>query len=357
MTSRAARLGSVDALRGCTVAAMLLVNDPGDWDHVFAPLEHSAWNGCTPTDLVFPFFLFVVGVSVALAIGPRLEQGADRGVLMRAAGGRALRIVALGVLINVLAWLIMPGAHLRFPGVLQRIGVCFAAVAAFEIYASPRTQWASLAAILLGYWGLLTLGGSLEPWTNLVSRVDSAVFGPFVYQIDAVSGRGHDPEGLLGVLPSIATCLLGLRAGYWLRQERLKVLLLGAVVALALGAVWSLVFPFNKNLWTSSFVLWTGGWAMLALALFHVLVDKRGWPAWGRRFGVNAVAAYAGSELMQILLPGLRIQEPLYRGAFAGWITPMAGPYVASLAFAIAFVAVWWVIVWAMDRKRLYIKL
>lgn len=351
------RLASVDALRGCTVAAMLLVNDPGDWGHVFAPLEHSEWNGCTPTDLVFPFFLFVVGVSVALAIGPRLEQGADRSSLMRAAWVRALRIVALGLLINVLAWLIMPGAHLRFPGVLQRIGVCFAAVAAFEIYTSPRAQWASLVTILLGYWGLLMLGGSLEQWSNLVSRADSAVFGPFVYQIDAASGRGHDPEGLLGVLPSIATCLLGLRAGDWLRREQVRTLLVGGVMALALGALWSLVFPLNKNLWTSSFVLWTGGWAMLALALFHGLIDRRGWPAWGRRFGMNAVAAYAGSELMQILLPGLGVQEPLYREAFASWITPVAGPYVASLAFAVVFVLVWWMIVWVMDRRRLYIKL
>jgi len=350
----ARRLASVDALRGCTVAAMLLVNDPGDWDHVFAPLEHSVWNGCTPTDLVFPFFLFVVGVSVALALGPRKEQGADGAALMRAALVRALRIVVLGLLINGLAWLIMPGAHLRIPGVLQRIGVCFAAVAAFEVYASPRVQWAAIVAILLGYWGLLVLGGSLEPWTNLASRVDSAVFGPFVYQIDPASGRGHDPEGLLGVLPSIATCLLGLRAGYWLRGERIKTLLLAGTAALLLGALWSRVFPLNKNLWSSSFVLWTGGWAMLALVLFHVLVDRRGWPAIGRRFGVNAVAAYAGSELMQILLPGLGLQEPLYRVAFAHWISE---PYVASLAFALVFVLVWWGIVWVMDRRRWYVKL
>ena len=129
------------------------------------------------------------------------------------------------------------------------------------------------------------------------------------------------------------------------------------LVALALGYAWSLVFPLNKNLWTSSFVLWTGGWAMLTLALFHVAIDRSGWPAIGRRFGVNAVAAYAGSEMMQILLPGLGIQEPLYQHAFAAWITPLAGPYVASLAYAVVFVAVWWAIVYAMDRRRWYIKL
>ncbi|WP_442781668.1 acyltransferase family protein [Collimonas fungivorans] len=350
------RLASVDALRGCIVAAMLLVNDPGDWSHVYAPLEHSAWHGCTPTDLVFPFFLFVVGVSIALGIEPRLAQGANPSTLARAALMRALRIVALGLLINLLAWLIMPGVHLRLPGVLQRIGLCFAATALCSIYTRPRTQWGLIVAILLGYWGLLALGGSLEPWLNLASRSDSALFGHFVYQIDAVSGRGHDPEGLLGTLPSLATSLLGLCAGRWLRENRLKPLLFAAVAALVLGTLWSLALPLNKNLWTSSFVLWCAGWATLALLLFHWLVDQRNWPALGRRFGLNAVAAYAGSELMQIVLPGLG-QETLYRRLFAGWITPLAGPYIASLAFAVAFVAVWWLIVYVMDRQRLYIKL
>ncbi|MET3653044.1 acyltransferase family protein [Dyella japonica] len=357
MSSVLRRLASVDALRGCTVALMLLVNDPGDWEHVYWPLEHAQWNGCTPTDLVFPFFLFVVGVSIALAIGPRVEQGADKGALARAAMKRGLRILLLGVAINVLAWWIMPHAHLRFPGVLQRIGVCFAGAALFAIYTRPRVQWITIAVLLLGYWALLLAGGSLEPFANIVSRTDFAIFGHTVYLIDPATGRGHDPEGLLGCLPSLATSLLGLRAGQWLREENRKALMLSGVAWLLLGFAWSLVFPLNKNLWTSSFVLWTAGWATLALLLFHVLIDQHGWPAVGRRFGVNAVAAYAGSELMQIVLPGLGLQDALYQHAFAGWITPMAGPYVASLAYAIVFVAVWWVIVYAMDRRKIYLKL
>ncbi|PMQ05773.1 hypothetical protein DyAD56_08250 [Dyella sp. AD56] len=351
------RLASVDALRGCTVALMLLVNDPGDWAHVYWPLEHAEWNGCTPTDLVFPFFLFVVGVSIALANGPRMEQGADRSALARAALKRAARILLLGVAINVLAWLIMPGAHLRFPGVLQRIGVCFAGAALFAIYTKPRVQWATIAVLLLGYWGLLLAGGTLEPFANIVSRTDFAIFGHTVYLIDPVTGRGHDPEGLLGCLPSLATGLLGLRAGQWLREENMKALTFSGIVWLLLGFAWSLVLPLNKNLWTSSFVLWTAGWATIALVVFHMLIDQRGWPAIGRRFGVNAVAAYAGSELMQILLPGLHIQNPLYQHVFASWLTPLAGPYVASLAFAVVFVAVWWVIVYVMDRRKIYLKL
>lgn len=351
------RLASLDALRGCTVAAMLLVNDPGDWGHLYAPLEHAAWHGCTLTDLVFPFFLFVVGVSTALALLPRLEQGAAPGALVRTALWRALRILALGVAINVLAALLLPHAHLRFPGVLQRIGVCFAAVALFAVYTRPRTQWFAIVGLLLGYWGLLMAGGSLEPWVNIVSRTDSAVFGRFVYLIDPVIGRGHDPEGLLGTLPSLASTLLGLRAGCWLRQERQRTLLLVGVLSLLLGAVWSCWLPFNKNLWTPSFVLWTAGWAMLALSACHLLIDRLGWPALGRRFGVNAIAAYAGSELMQILLLALGWQKPIYQHLFAGWMTPLFGPRIPSLAFAVVFVAVWWLIVWAMDRRRIYLKL
>ncbi|AIY42217.1 N-acetylglucosamine related transporter [Collimonas arenae] len=351
------RLTAVDALRGCTVAAMLLVNDPGDWNHVYAPLEHSVWHGCTPTDLVFPFFLFMVGVSTALGIDPRVAQGINPSALTRAALMRALRIVALGLLINVLAWLIMPGVHLRLPGVLQRIGLCFAATALFAIYTRPHIQWTAIIAILLGYWCLLLLGGSLEPWINLVSRSDSALFGSLVYQTDPASGHGHDPEGLLGTLPSLATSLLGLCAGRWLRDGKLKPLFVAGIAALALGALWSLALPFNKNLWTPSFVLWCAGWAILAMLLFHWLIDHRGWPAIGRRFGVNAVAAYAGSELMQILLPGLGWQESIYQHLFAGWITPLAGPYVASLGFAVVFVFIWWLIVYVMDQRRWYIKL
>jgi predicted acyltransferase len=356
MKTESRRLASLDALRGCTVAAMLLVNDPGDWGHVYRPLDHSAWNGCTPTDLVFPFFLFVVGVSVALAILPRLEQGASAAVLSRAVLSRALRILVLGVAINVLAALLMPQAHLRFPGVLQRIGVCFAVVALFAIHTRPRSQWLAIVALLLGYWGLLLLGGSLQPWTNIASRIDSAVFGRFVYLIDPVSGRGHDPEGLLGTLPSIATTLLGLRAGCWLRRGKVRPLLLAGLLSVLLGALWSLWLPWNKNLWTPSFVLWTAGWATLALLAFHVLVDAQGWPAIGRRFGVNAIAAYAGSQLMQIVWPDLG-QAALYRQLFADWMTPRFGPFVPSLAFAVAFVMLWWLIVWTLDRQRIHFKL
>jgi len=336
---------------------MLLVNDAGDWAHVYAPLEHSAWNGCTPTDLIFPCFLFVVGVSVALGISPRAEQGVDRTDLLRTALWRALRIVALGVVINLVAWGLLPGAHLRWPGVLQRIGVCFAGTAAFAIFARPKVCLVAVAGLLAGYWALLLAGGSLEPWNNIASRFDTALFGAHVYLIDAATGRGHDPEGLLATLPSLATSLLGLLAGQSLRRGKLAELLLGGMGALVIGLAWSYWLPLNKNLWTPSFALFCAGLTALVLLAAHILIDRHGLPALGRRFGVNAIAAYAGSELMQIVLPAFGWQQPIYDHLFANWITPLAGPYVASVAYAIAFVLFWWLVVYAMDRRKVYLKL
>jgi predicted acyltransferase len=352
------RLSSIDALRGCTVAAMLLVNDPGlDDAHTYWPLEHASWNGCTPTDLIFPFFLFIVGVSTALAFQPKLEQGVARATLLRGAMLRALRIVLLGLALHLLDKLLTPNEYLRLPGVLQRIGLCFAGVSLFAVYAKPRTWWMAIVALLLGYWGLLLAGGSLERWTNIVDRVDTAVFGHAVYQFDTATGRGHDPEGLLSTLSSLATTLLGLCAGTWLRHGHLRKLLLAGAVAICVAWLWSYGLPFNKNIWTSSFALWTAGLAMLATGCFHVLIDERGWVPLGRRFGVNAIAAYAGAESMQSLLPASGLQDRitvLLTRVSAQW---QIDPRIASLAYAIAFVLFWWLITWFMDRRRIYLKL
>ncbi|SEM41937.1 Predicted acyltransferase [Luteibacter sp. UNCMF331Sha3.1] len=355
MTEPSRRYASVDVLRGVTVAAMLLVNDPGDWGHVWWPLEHAAWNGCTPTDLVFPLFLFIVGVSIALAIVPRVEAGAAKAPLRRAALGRAARIVGLGLLLNVVAWLAIPDAHLRLPGVLQRIGVCFAAAALLAVYARPRMRDVLFVALLVGYGLVLSLAG-MEPWTNGVSRVDSVVFGPFVYAIDPATGRGHDPEGLLATFPALATTLLGMRAGAWLRAGNVRALLVAAIGCLVAGAVTQWIWPFNKNLWTPSYVLWTGGWSFALLLVVHLLADRRGWRLPGRAFGVNAIAAYAGSGLMVYVLIALGIAPWLYRVAFASWMTPLFGPYVPSAAWGVAFVAVWWLVVRWMDRRGIYLK-
>ncbi|MGJ4728428.1 acyltransferase family protein [Luteimonas sp. SDU101] len=356
MNGVGARSASVDALRGLTVAAMLLVNTPGDWGHVYAPLLHADWHGCTPTDLVFPFFLFVVGVSIALGLVPRVAQGADARVLHRAIASRGLRIIALGLLLNLAAWWAYDQPHYRPWGVLQRIGLCFIIAAPLAMHLRPSLQWALVAALLLGWWALLAPGGYAE-FHNLADRTDTALFAPYLYRFDATTGLGRDPEGLLTTLPSVATVLLGVRAGEWLRRGRLRALWWAGAAMLVLGAAWSPLMPLNKALWTSSYVLWSGGWAALALAAMHVLIDRRGWPALGRSFGVNAITAYAGSALLPCALVLLGAWTPLYQHGFAGWMTPRFGPYVPSLTFSLAFVALWWGIARWMDRRGWHLKI
>lgn len=350
------RYASVDALRGLTVAAMLLVNNPGDWGHVYAPLLHAQWDGYTPTDQVFPMFLFIVGVSIALALMPRRESGVATPALLRPALWRAARIVGLGLLLHVCAMWATDHEFLRLPGVLQRIGLCFAAAALIALYLPARAQWIAFAALLLGYGGLLAAGGSYAPFANIASRFDSALFGAHVYQIDA-AGRGHDPEGLVSTLGALATTVLGLRAGDWLRRGELRALLVAGALCMLAGIALSYQQPINKNLWTPAYVLWSGGVSCWILAGFHYLIDRRGWPALGRAFGVNAIAAYGGSALLLYLLLGLGWLEPIYRHGFADWMTPRFGPYLPSLAFALAFVALWWGVVRWLDARRIYFKI
>lgn len=356
-TGRPVRYPSVDALRGIAVAAMLLVNYPGDWGQVYPPLLHAEWHGFTPTDLIFPLFLFIVGVSIALSVVPAREAGADRAALSRQVLVRAARIVVLGLGLHVLAWILLDQEHLRIPGVLQRIGLCYGVVGLLAIHLQPRAQWLVFVGLLLGYWALLLAGGTLDPWNNLASRIDAAVFAAHAYRFDPATGLGHDPEGLASTLPAIATTLLGLFAGQWLRQGRGRRLPYAAIAALLLGALWAVWLPWNKNLWTSSYVLWSGGWAMLLLVLAHALVDRRGAPAWGRSFGLNAITAYAGSGVLYLALVACGAWDGIYRAGFAGWMAPWFGAPAASLAFALAYVALWWLVVRAMRARGWFLKI
>ncbi|WP_281368111.1 acyltransferase family protein [Marilutibacter spongiae] len=349
-------MASVDALRGVTVAAMLLVNNPGDWGHVYAPLLHADWHGFTPTDLIFPLFLFIVGVSISLGLGRPLEQGRPASQFLRPVVSRAARIIGLGLLLHLCAYWAFDLAHYRVMGVLQRIGLCYLFAALAMLYLSARQQWIVVGALLPGYWALLAAGGTLDPWTNAASRFDTWALGVHCYLYDPATGLGHDPEGLASSLGALATTVLGLRAGDALRHGRRRALLLGAAGAMVLALAWQLALPINKNLWTPSYVLWSGGLACALLLLAHEAVDRRGWPAWGRAFGVNAIAAYAGSAFMLYALVALGGLDPLYQHGFANWMTPRFGPYVPSLAYALAFVALWWGVVRVLDARGIHFK-
>ncbi len=356
----AARLASVDALRGCTVAAMLLVNNPGDWSHIFGPLRHADWHGWTVTDLIFPFFLFIVGTSLALSLGARLEDGrADHRAMRRSVVLRGMRVLLLGLALNALAWWLLDRPALRWPGVLQRIGLCIALTGVIVTWPVMRSRAvAVLSVLMVGYAALLLAGGTLVPELDIASRVDAWLFGPHGYRWNAQTGLGRDPEGLVSTLGALSTTLLGFVLGDALRRGQVK-RVLGIGLALAVCG-WGLdavgAMPINKALWTPSFVLWTGGLAAIALATSHWLVDVKDAPPLGRRFGVNAIAAYAGAWLGSILLAASGWMQWLYGHVFGallgGW-----GPKVQSLGFALTVVAVWWLVMVVLDRRRIYLKL
>jgi predicted acyltransferase len=349
-SSRPPRLQSVDALRGLTVAAMLLVNNAGDWNHVHPWLAHVAWHGIAPPDYVFPMFLVIMGVSISLGLVPQRERGADVAALSRGVLARAVRIVLLGLLLQAVAWLTIEQRPFRVMGVLQRIGICYAVVGLAALHLRTGLRWALLGLLLAGYGLLLATGGSLEPWLNLPDRVDALWLGPHAYQFDQASGRAHDPEGLLSTVPAMASTLLGVQAGALLRRGDIRALLKLGLAAAAAGALWSFWQPLNKHLWTPSFALWTGGAALLLLVLAHGCVDRLGAPALGRAMGRNAITAYALAWLGTCALGGTGWMARLYPAGFAA---PLGGfaPWVPSAAFALVFTGLVWALVAAMDRR------
>jgi predicted acyltransferase len=350
------RIASVDALRGLAVAAMLLVNNPGDWGHVYAPLQHAAWHGFTPADLIFPFFLFIVGVSAALALGPRVDAGGALAPARTAVLWRGLRIVGLGLLLHALAWWLLAKPEFRVMGVLQRIGLCFAVAGVAALHLRARGQWTLLVALLAGYGALLLFASpTLDKLGSLNQRIDTAVLGRFAYEWNPATGIAFDPEGVLSTLGALGTTLFGLVCGGLLRREQGRGLLLTGIAAALVGWWWSRWLPWNKQLWTPSFALWTGGLAAVALAAAHQWMDRWGRRPWGRAFGLNAIGAYAGAWMCTVVLAATGWMAPLYRTVF-GPLAPLVGPHGQSLAFALAFVAVWAVIVWALDKLGWYWK-
>jgi len=367
MTDAPARLDSLDVFRGLTIAAMIVVSTPGTWNSVYTQLDHAAWNGWTLTDLVFPFLLFAMGAAVPFALARR--RASPRHVRVHVIR-RAAILFLLGLVLNAIET--TPPLHLdtfRIPGVLQRIALVYAAVAVLTEWTSRRTQLAAAAAMLFGYWLVLTAvpvpdvgAGVLTPSGNIASFIDRALLGRHLLT------PVYDPEGLLSTVPAIVTALCGVFAGEWLREPRLvhrsSWLWIAGVAATALGIGWGRLFPINKNLWTSSFTLFTAGLAAQTLAACHWIVDMRGWRAWSRplsAFGRNPLAAYFLSVGLDAVLTrwavpaGGSLKGLFYRDAFASWLVPCCGAEAASFAYAFAYVTLWGVVLFAMYRRRIFI--
>jgi predicted acyltransferase len=268
---------------------------------------------------------------------------------------RALRIVALGLALHLVAHLAMGTPAFRPMGVLQRIGVCYAGAALLALHTSARTQWVVFGVILIAC-AVMLFGAPLTKDANLASRIDALLLGRHAYEFDAVSGRAHDPEGVLSTLPALATTLLGVRCGAWLQSGAVRHLFVAGLAGLALGALASMVQPFNKQLWTPSYVLWTGGISIAALLVAHLLIDRRGWAPIGRSLGINAIAAYALAWLVVCALEGAHWGAPLYQAGF-GWVVALFGPKAASLAYAMTFVAVFWAGATLLARRGVRLRI
>jgi predicted acyltransferase len=429
------RVVSLDVFRGITIAAMILVNDPGGPS--YEPLDHAEWNGWTHTDLIFPFFMFIAGASMALSFARRKEQsGAERKKLALHTLRRGSLIFLIGLLLNLFPWFFdwQHYANLRIPGVLQRIGFCYVFAGLIYLYMSKRTRIAIIATALLGYWAAMKLipvpgigAGDLTPNNNLAAYIDNAIFGVrHMWQ-----HRPWDPEGLLSSVPALCTMLLGTlvgemfvsrqlsvgssqgeqnqnqtpkqvplsasgsvrndnsidgfvrndnsisagKAGFsdlqstW--QYKVKQLVLWGVTAVVVGEVWGVWFPINKNLWTSSYVVFTAGYATLALAVIYWIVDVRGWRKWSTPFlvfGSNAILVFTLSNWLTKMLLILKVPAQLPNGQQGsmsvwswlivnGWRPHFADIRNSSLAFALSYVLFWLAIMWWFYKKRIFVKI
>nr|MBC7613103.1 DUF5009 domain-containing protein [Pseudopedobacter sp.] len=366
------RLLSLDVFRGITVAAMILVNNPGDWRYIYAPLEHSEWNGCTPTDLIFPFFLFIVGVSIVYALSGKKVDAANHSKVLLSVFKRASILFGLGLLLSLFPF--FDFSVVRIPGVLTRIAIVYLITAILFIKFNEKVLFRLFIGLILIYWLVMTLipvpnigFPNLEPETNLGAWLDRTIFTEaHLWK----SSKTWDPEGLLSTLPAVATGLFGILIGLTLkskqRTDENKVAWMftyGLIAALA-GLVLDLVFPINKSLWTSSFVLYTGGLASMALGLCYWLIDVKGFTKFTKPFviyGVNAITVFFASGIigrsMTLIYVPLNGKNVTLKGWFyEQFFTPYFSPYNASLAGAITFVLIWLLILWIMYRKNIIIK-
>lgn len=366
------RLLSLDVFRGMTIAGMVLVNNPGTWSAIYSPLKHAEWHGATPTDFIFPFFLFIVGIAIPIALGKRVEDGVTNAVYLKIFR-RSATIFLLGLFLA--AFPFFDFANLRIPGVLQRIAVCYLITSLIFLH----TNWKQITFIgiglLLFYWILMTT----IPVPNCeITTIDDKACNLAAYIDRLILGENHiwkqakvyDPEGILSTIPAIATTISGVLTGVWLKTkksdlEKVGGLFFFGIVLIALGWCWNFFFPFNKPLWTSSYVVYTSGLALCFLGFCYWLIDIKGYRRWSKPFvifGVNALALFVFSGLLSKILGLIKVsgaegkQISLQKWIFDSIYLPLASPINASLMFAVSYILLWLFLMWLLYRKRIYIK-
>jgi len=351
----ATRYQSLDVLRGLTVALMIIVNTPGSWSHVYTPLLHAPWHGFTPTDWVFPSFLFVVGNALAFTL-PRYEGMGGSAVLAKIAK-RSVTIIALGLLLCLLPKLGGPLSEVRLPGVLQRIGLCFGIAALVLHYLGERGALVFSVLALMGHWLVMALFGDYSLEGNAGRAIDLWVFG--ANHLYKGEGIPFDPEGLLGTLPATVNVIGGYFAGRYLREKGATVRTLGVlatagIVLSVFALCWAPLLPINKKLWTGSYVLLSTGTALLVLAALAWVIEVRGarrWTYFFEVFGKNTLFIYMLSQVAVVALEKTGAYGPM-----AAALQPVGSPKAASLAFALLFMLVCWLVGYWLDKRKIYIK-
>lgn len=376
------RLKSLDVFRGIAIASMILVNNPGSWDYLYPPLEHAKWHGCTPTDLIFPFFLFIVGAAMPFSLSKYTKENRPTREVYWRIGRRALILFGLGLFLALFSLTldvflngapVAKFATIRIMGVLQRISLAYLISAIAVLHLQRRNLWLFAAILLIGYWLAMQFipvpgygAGNLTVEGNLVGYIDRLILG----QQHLLGGKKFDPEGLFSTLPAVVTVLAGYFTGEWLksqpRQSRTSInLVIVGICCVLIGHLWGFIFPINKQLWTSSYVVFTAGFALLLLAACYELIEVRSFQRLSfplEVMGLNAIFAFVGSGLFARILIKTRVgtgsDAPttstwIYQHVFKSW----AGALNGSLLFAIATLCFWWLILYFMYRRNWYFKI
>lgn len=372
------RLVSLDVFRGITIAAMILVNNPGSWAHMYAPLKHAAWNGWTPTDLIFPFFLFIVGVAMTYSFSSMQRKGIEKPKIYKKVVTRSLLLFGIGLAIHIFPLVqfdplrFYDFSSMRIMGVLQRIGLCYLFASVIYLEFDKVLQWMYWAAgLLIFYWVIMMTipvpgfgAGVLTKEGNLAAYIDQALMSGHLWR------PGWDPEGLLSTIPAVATVLIGMLSGHLLRrdstsEEKTNHLLVFGLLTLVAGLIVNYWFPINKGLWSSSYVLFTGGFAMAFLGICYWFIDVKGYSNWAKPFvmlGTNALAVYILSSLTTRLFYIIPLPEAwgatgIKELIYSQLLLPLASPINASLMFAVLYVLFWTGIMAILYRRKIFIKI
>lgn len=365
------RLISLDVFRGITIAGMILVNNPGSWSYIYPPLKHAAWNGCTPTDLIFPFFLFIVGVAITLSLSKRKERGDNQNKLLLNILRRSSILFLLGLILSGFPYFNLE--TLRIPGVLQRIAVVYLVSSFLFLKSSTKLQIYLTFFFLVIYWVLLNFipvpgvgAANLDKETNLAAWLDNLILHGHMWSYTKV----WDPEGILSTLPAISSALIGILTGHWLQSKNdmttktVWLFVMGCFLMLG-GYIWDGWFPMNKSLWTSSYVLYTGGLALNFLAVCYWFIDVKKIVWWVKPFqvyGMNAITVFFLSGIVGRLMSIIKISDTsaaqvsikqyLFSNLFLSWLSPIN----ASLAWALSYIFIWLGLMWILYAKKIFIK-